>query len=95
MLVDNRLRASLHFHDFLHGFRTGIWTGTVTLELKIAQELARVYHDPLFLVFLDLQKAYDTLYRDRPIQTLEVYGAGNCMGRLLETFWDHQKVVPR
>ena len=35
------------------------------MELKLAQELSSVDHDPLFLVFLDLWKAYDTADRDR------------------------------
>ena len=33
------------------------------MELKLAQDLSRVYQDPLFLVFLDLRKAYDTVDR--------------------------------
>ena len=44
--------------------------GTAIMELKLVQELASVNHDPIFLVFLDLQKAYDNLNRGRLIQTL-------------------------
>ena len=50
---------------------------------------------PLFLVFLDLKKAYDTVDRERLIQNLGVYGAGPRLCELLETFWARQKVVPR
>ena len=32
-----RLTASITFHDFLHGFRAGRGTGTVTLEEKMIQ----------------------------------------------------------
>ena len=50
--------------------------GTATMELKIALELASIDQYPLFLSFLDLRKAYNTLYHIRLISTLEVYGAG-------------------
>ena len=33
------------------------------LDMKMAQELASVDQDPLFLVLIDLQKAYDNIYR--------------------------------
>ena len=56
-------------------------------ELKISQDLARIDQDPLFLVFLDLRKAYGTVYRELLLTTLEGYGAVPCMCGLLETFW--------
>ena len=93
-LIDTGQRASLQFHDGLHGFRSRGGMGAAIMKLKLAQELARADHKPLFLVVLDLWKAYDTVDRDRLIQTLEVYGAGPHMCGLLETLWDHQKVAP-
>ena len=65
------------------------------MELNLAQELASVEHNPLFLVFLYLWNSYNTVDRERLIHTLEGYGAGPRMCRLLETFWDHQQVFPR
>ena len=75
-LRDTRLCDSLHFHNVLHGFRAGRGTGTAVMELKLDQELASIDHDPLFLVFFDLRKGYDTVERGRIIQTLEGYGIG-------------------
>ena len=94
-LIDTRLISIIHFRDVLHGLRDGIDTGTDVMELNIAQDIASVDHDPLFLVFLDLRKSYDTLDRESLIHTLEGYGVGPHMCGLLETFWDHQQVVPR
>ena len=85
-LIDTCLRSSLQFHDFLHRFRTGRGTGTAIMELKLAQDISRVDHEPLFVVFLDLRKAYNTMDRDRLIQTLKRYGVGPRMCGLLETF---------
>ena len=78
-LIDTRLRASLQFHDVLHEFRAVRGTATAIMELKIAKELAILYHDPLFLVFLDLRKAYNTVNKDRLIQNLDGYGVVTCM----------------
>ena len=94
-LIDTCIRASLQFHDFLHRLRARRGTGTAKMDLNLAQELARVDHGPLFLVFLDLRKAYKNVGRERLIQTLEGYSAEPSLCGLLETFWSHQKVVPR
>ena len=49
------------------------------LELKLAQDLASVYQDPMFLVFLDLQNSYNTINYGCQLMTLGVYGAGPLM----------------
>ena len=85
-LIDTRLRASLQFHGVLHMLWDGRGMGMDITELKISQNLARVDNKPLFLVLLDLRKAYDTVYRDRLIHNLEGYGAGPRLCGFLETF---------
>ena len=55
-LVYTCLHTILQFHEVLHGFKAGRGTGTAIMELKIAQELASIDQDPLFMVFLDLRK---------------------------------------
>ena len=65
------------------------------MEMKLPQDLSRVYHNPLLLVFLDLNKAYDTVYRGRLIRTLEGYSMRPCLCKLLATFWVYQKYVSR
>ena len=45
---------------------------------------------PLFLVFLNPRKAYDTMDLERLLITLEEYGVGPRLCGLLETFWDRQ-----
>ena len=94
-LIDTRLHTSLQMHGVLHGFRAGRGTGTAIMELNLAQELASIDQDPLFLLLLDLRKAYDTLGRDWLLITLEGYGAGPRMCGLLEFFWEFQQVAPR
>ena len=55
-VIDTRIKKAVTFHDVLHGFHIGRGMGTSIMELNIAQDLASVDQDPIFLVFLDLQK---------------------------------------
>ena len=89
-LINTHLRASLQMHYVLHGLRSGRGTGAAIMVLKLAQELASIDQEPLFLVFLDLRNAYDTVDQDRLLIPMEWYGAGRRMCELLDIFWDCQ-----
>ena len=39
-ILNRRFKASITYHNFLHGFRAGCGTGTATLEAKLLQQLA-------------------------------------------------------
>ena len=65
------------------------------MELKLAQELASVDQDLLYLLFLYIRKAYYKLDWGKLIQTLEGYGAVLKLWGLLEEFWSIQEVVTR
>ena len=49
-IIDTRIKMSVIFHDVLHGFCACRGTGTAIIELKMSQELASIYQEPLFLV---------------------------------------------
>ena len=68
---------------------------TAILELKLVHYLDSVDQETLFLVFLDLQKAYYTVYHGGLLITLDVHGAGPHMCSLLEKNWYQQGVVTR
>ena len=57
-IINTCLWDSIQFHDLLYGLLAGRGTGASNMDLNIAQELSRVYQDPLliFLVFLALRK---------------------------------------
>ena len=95
VIIDTRIPVSIHFHDVTRRFWYVRGTETAIMELKIAQELTRMDHKILFLIFLELSKAYNNVDRGRLIWTLEGYCVGPCLCELLATFWVHQKVVPR
>ena len=53
-IIDTHLRASVHLHNVLHGFRAGRVMGTVILDMKMSQGLVSMDQDPLFLVLIEL-----------------------------------------
>jgi hypothetical protein len=69
-IIDNRISSSV---QMIHRFRAGRGTGTAIIEVKLQQELASILHllVPIFQVFVDLARDFDTFDRER---TLEILG---------------------
>ena len=94
-ILNCHFTASITYHDFLHGFREGRSTGTTTLESKLLQQLATLKEEVLYVIFLDLHKAYDALDRSRCLEILEGYGVGPKARRLLTTYCHRLTMVER
>ena len=75
-VVNCRLVRGLVLHEALHGFRSGRETGTATLDANSDQQLAGLAHEPLFQVFLDIHKEYDSLDRGICLEVLRGYRMG-------------------
>ena len=50
-IINRRFTASITYHDFLHGFRAGRGTDTVTLEAKLLQQLAALREEVLYVIW--------------------------------------------
>jgi Reverse transcriptase (RNA-dependent DNA polymerase) len=94
-IISARVMKEVQFYDCLHVFRHIRGTGTAILEAKLVQELACNDQEPLFYIFLDLRKAYDTIDRTRALAILEGYGVGPNTLRLFKKFWEQQQIVAR
>ena len=70
-------------------------TGTATLEAKLLQQLAAMREEVLYVIFLDLHKAYDALDKSRSLDILEGYGFGPRARRLLRAYWEKSTMVAR
>ena len=70
MILNRHFTASIAYHYALHGFRAGRGTGTATLEAKLLRQLAALREEFLYVIFLDLTKAYDALDRSRCLEIL-------------------------
>ena len=90
-----RLATSITYHNFPHGFRAGSGTGTATLEAKLLQQLVAMMEEVLYVIFLDLHKAYDALDRSRRLEILEGYWVGPRARQLLRTYWGKLTMVAR
>ena len=87
VILNRRLTSSIAFHDVLHRFRAGRGMGTATLEAKLLQQRAAMREEVLYVIFLDLTKAYDALDRSSCLGILEGYGVGPGARRLLCNYW--------
>ena len=94
-ILNRRITASITYHDFLHILRAGCGTGTITLEAKLLQQLLALMEEVLYVIFLDLYKAYDALDRSRCLEILEGYGVGPRACRLLRTYWGRLRMVAK
>ena len=75
-ILNLQITASITFHNFLHGSQACCGKGTATLEANLLQQLAALWEEVLYVIFLDLHKAYDALERYRCLEFLEGYGVG-------------------
>ena len=95
VILNCRFTSSIIYHDALHGFWASRVTGTATLKAKLLQQLAAMREEVLYVIFLDLTKAYDALDRSRCLEILEGYGVGPSARRLLTTYWRRLTMVVR
>ena len=94
-ILNRRLTAFINFHNFPHRFRASRGTGIATLEAKLLQQLAALKEEVLYVIFLDLHKAYGALYRSRCLEILEGYGVGPQAFRLLHAYCRRMMMVAR
>ena len=94
-ILNRRFTSSITYHNALHGFMSDRGMGTATLEAKLLQQLAALREEVLYVILLDLTKAYDALDRSRCLEILEGYGVSLNARRLLKTYWRRLTMVAR
>ena len=93
MILNGRFTASITYHKSLHGFPVGHGTGTVTLEVKLLQQVTAMMEAVLHAIFVDLDKSYNALDRSRCMDILELYGVGPRDLLLLQRYWARLQMV--
>ena len=86
-IINPRLLSSIQSHDALRGFCARRGTGISALETNMLQQLIATNYMDLHAIFLNLRKAYNSLYRDRFLDILAGYGMGPRTICILWTHW--------
>jgi hypothetical protein len=94
-ILTERLNAAVKWHNCIHGFRAERGTGTAIIEAKLFQQLASIDQVPVFEIYLDLKKAYNSVDRERTLEILEAYGVGPNTLRLLRNYWEQMWLTAR
>ena len=90
-----RLKRGVILNNALHRFRAVQVMGTTTLEANLSQQIAGMAHEPLFQVFLDILKSYNSLDRGLCLEVLKGYGMGLNLARLLKSYWGRNIIVTK
>ena len=69
--------------------------GTATLKAKLINRLASMREEVLYVIFMELHKAYDDLDRDICLEILEGYGVGPGSCSILWMYWDRLRMFVR
>jgi hypothetical protein len=75
-------------HDSLHVCRNGQGTGTAVIKAKLTQKLAHIEQAPIYGVFINLKKVFNTMDWEQCLFILEGHGVGPSMHCLICHFWD-------
>ena len=62
-----------------------------SVEAKIRMQIASCRSTPLYQIYLDLSKAYDSIDRDRTLDIMTKYKVGPNICRYVAKVWDQQK----
>jgi hypothetical protein len=63
------------------------------MNIKLLLQKVQRDSNPLYLIFLDLTKAYDTLDRDRMLQLLHAYGVGPNICQIIDNIWSNDTLI--
>ena len=87
------LEDSIEFNDILHGFRAKRGMGTATFKANLFQNIAGLYQEVLYEIFMDIHKAYYALYREITLNIMEVYGVDPQVLILMPWYWDKAEMT--
>ena len=94
-IINLRLGSCIQFLPEVHGFRRQRGTYTAIGEAKIRMQIGACTSSPLYQVYLDLSKAYDSIDRDKTMSILEKYKVGPNVRNYIRKVWDSQRFFLR
>ena len=88
--IEDKIQFHLGFHSVCH--KCGM--GMCILEAKLDMQLASYLCQPLYQIYLDLTKVYDTLDHTCTWSLLKAYGLGHYTHSLVESVWEWELLIP-
>ena len=73
-IINSRLQDRITYDDAVNGFRKRRGTGTAIMEAKLLMQLHYSKNEPLYMIFLDLNKTYDALDREQAARIFTLTG---------------------
>ena len=95
MIIHICINDQIQFHLEIHSFHHKRGKGMCILEAKLDMQLASYLCQPLYQIYLDLTKAYDTLDCKCALSLLKAYGLGPNTHSLIESVWEWELLVPK
>ena len=89
-IINLRLGEKIKFLPEVHGFRRHRGTYTAIGEAKMRMQIDACSSAPVYQVYLDLSKAYDSIDRDRTLNIMEKYKIGPNVRNYIKKVWDNQ-----
>jgi uncharacterized protein (DUF433 family) len=95
MIIHRRLTSTINLHESIHGFCTQRGTETSIMNIKLLMQSIQRDINPMYFIFLDIKKAYDSVDRERILQLLQQYGVGPNICSIIEQIWTNDKLIPK
>jgi len=92
-VILDRIRAKVDFEvsETQAGFRQGKGTQTHLCNLRVMTERARARRQPLYLCFVDFEKAFDSIPHNKLWKALEDMGFARHLVQLIRTLYENQR----
>ena len=93
-IISNRIKLWMYVDELQTAYQTGKSCNTQIFTLRAITELAKKRKTPLFVLFLDLEKAFDLVRRVTMLKVLMQQGMGsNMLYALKKNLYSNTKVV--
>ena len=96
-VILQRLRAALdsHLREEQHGFRPGRSCSDLIFILRLMVEESREWNKKLYLLFIDFEKAFDSVDRDTLWKILKYYGVPDKLVKMIIALYEDSECCVR
>ena len=96
-VILQRLRAALdsHLREEQHGFRPGRSCSDLIFILRLMVEESREWNKKLYLLFIDFEKAFDSVDRDTSWKILKYYGVPDKLVKIIIAIYEDSECCVR